>query len=80
MRAHFVLAHPETESFNAHLARSGADALKAAGWTVSESDLYAMASTLVSVPSISPIASLRRALTRRPNNDMLPKSARCRAR
>ncbi len=42
MHAHFVLAHPEPQSFNAHLARSGATALEAAGWTVSVSDLYAM--------------------------------------
>ena len=42
MHAHFVLAHPEPQSFNAHLVRSGAAALEAAGWTVSISDLYAM--------------------------------------
>jgi NAD(P)H dehydrogenase (quinone) len=42
MHAHFVLAHPEPRSFNAHLARRGAAALEAAGWTVSLSDLYAM--------------------------------------
>jgi NAD(P)H dehydrogenase (quinone) len=42
MHAHFVLAHPEPLSFNAHLVRSGAAALAAAGWTVSVSDLYAM--------------------------------------
>ena len=42
MHAHFVLAHPEPRSFNAHLVRSGAAALAAAGWTVSTSDLYAM--------------------------------------
>jgi NAD(P)H dehydrogenase (quinone) len=42
MHAHFVLAHPEPKSFNAHLARSGADALEAKGWTTSLSDLYAM--------------------------------------
>jgi len=42
MHAHFVLAHPEPQSFNAHLARSGAAALEAAGWTTSVSDLYAM--------------------------------------
>jgi NAD(P)H dehydrogenase (quinone) len=42
MHAHFVLAHPEPQSFNAHLVRSGAAALEAAGWTVSVSDLYAM--------------------------------------
>lgn len=42
MHAHFVLAHPEPQSFNAHLVRSGAAALEAEGWTVSVSDLYAM--------------------------------------
>ncbi len=42
MHAHFVLAHPEPQSFNAHLVRSGATALEAEGWTVSASDLYAM--------------------------------------
>ena len=42
MHAHFVLAHPEPQSFNAHLARSGAQALENEGWTVSTSDLYAM--------------------------------------
>lgn len=42
MHAHFVLAHPEPLSFNAHLMRSGAAALEAEGWTTSASDLYAM--------------------------------------
>ncbi len=42
MHAHFVLAHPEPSSFNAHLVRSGVEALKAAGWTATVSDLYAM--------------------------------------
>lgn len=42
MHAHIVLAHPEPASFNAHLARSGAGALIAAGWSVSVSDLHAM--------------------------------------
>ena len=42
MHAHFVLAHPEPHSFNAHLVRSGASALEAEGWTTSVSDLYAM--------------------------------------
>lgn len=42
MHAHFVLAHPEPRSFNAHLARSAMAALEAAGWTTSLSDLYAM--------------------------------------
>mgnify|MGYP003114492817 FL=1 len=42
MRAHFVLAHPEPLSFNAHLVRSGVEALEAASWTTTMSDLYAM--------------------------------------
>jgi NAD(P)H dehydrogenase (quinone) len=42
MHAHFVLAHPEPQSFNGHLVRSGAAALEAEGWTTSVSDLYAM--------------------------------------
>jgi NAD(P)H dehydrogenase (quinone) len=42
MHAHFVLAHPEPQSFNAHLVRSGSAALEAEGWTTSVSDLYAM--------------------------------------
>ena len=42
MHAHFVLAHPEPHSFNAHLVREGSPALAVAGWTTSTSDLYAM--------------------------------------
>lgn len=42
MHAHVVLAHPEKRSFNAHLARLARRALEAAGWIVSQSDLYAM--------------------------------------
>jgi NAD(P)H dehydrogenase (quinone) len=42
MHAHFVLAHPEPRSFNAHLVRAGAAALERAGWTVGVSDLYAL--------------------------------------
>lgn len=42
MHAHFVLAHPEPHSFNAHLVSAGAAQLRAAGWTTSISDLYAM--------------------------------------
>jgi NAD(P)H dehydrogenase (quinone) len=42
MHAHFVLAHPEPQSFNAHLVRSGRAVLEAEGWAVSVSDLYAM--------------------------------------
>src|SRR5215203_5043777 len=42
MHAHFVLAHSEPRSFNAHLVRSGSAALEAEGWTVLVSDLHAM--------------------------------------
>jgi NAD(P)H dehydrogenase (quinone) len=42
MHAHIVLAHPEPQSFNAHLARSASGALEGLGWSVSLSDLYAM--------------------------------------
>jgi NAD(P)H dehydrogenase (quinone) len=41
MHAHFILAHPKPQSFNAHLVRSGSTALEAEGWTVSVSDFYA---------------------------------------
>jgi NAD(P)H dehydrogenase (quinone) len=40
MRAHIVLAHPETKSFNAHLAGVACKALEAQGWSVSTTDLY----------------------------------------
>jgi NAD(P)H dehydrogenase (quinone) len=42
MHAHFVLAHPEPNSFNAYLVRLGVEALEAVGWTTTVSDLYAM--------------------------------------
>ena len=42
MHAHIVLAHPEPQSFNAHLARRASQALAAQGWSVSLSDLYGM--------------------------------------
>lgn len=42
MHAHFVLAHPEPNSFNGHLVQQGSSALREAGWTVSVSDLYGM--------------------------------------
>ena len=42
MHAHFVLAHPDPGSFNAHLVRVGVQALLAEHWTVSVSDLYAI--------------------------------------
>ena len=41
MQAHIVLAHPEPQSFNAHLARVAQRSLEARGWSVSISDLYA---------------------------------------
>ena len=42
MHAHFVLAHPEPKSFNAHLVRTGDETLRAQGWTTTVSNLYAM--------------------------------------
>jgi len=42
MHAHIVLAHPEEESLNAHLSDISQQALAAAGWRTSLSDLYAM--------------------------------------
>jgi NAD(P)H dehydrogenase (quinone) len=42
MQAHIVLAHPESQSFNAHLAQVARHALEAQGWSVSLSDLYGM--------------------------------------
>jgi len=42
MQAHIVLAHPEIQSFNAHLASVARLALEAQGWSVSLSDLYAL--------------------------------------
>jgi NAD(P)H dehydrogenase (quinone) len=42
MQAHIVLAHPERQSFNAHLAQVARGALEARGWSVSLSDLYDM--------------------------------------
>jgi NAD(P)H dehydrogenase (quinone) len=42
MHAHFVLAHPEPQSFNANLVREGASCLQEEGWSVTISDLYAM--------------------------------------
>src|SRR5262245_32770383 len=42
MHAHIVLAHPESRSFNAHLAQVARGALAARGWSVSLSDLYGM--------------------------------------
>jgi NAD(P)H dehydrogenase (quinone) len=42
LKAHIVVAHPEPKSFNAHLADVAERALKARGYVVSISDLYAM--------------------------------------
>jgi NAD(P)H dehydrogenase (quinone) len=40
MKAHFILCHPDPHSYNAHLVGVGADALTAAGWQVTTTDLY----------------------------------------
>ncbi|WP_319486699.1 NAD(P)H-dependent oxidoreductase [uncultured Cohaesibacter sp.] len=42
MKAHIVLAHPEPQSYNAHLARTARDQLERQGYSVTISDLYAM--------------------------------------
>ncbi len=42
MHAHIVLAHPEAQSFNAHLADTARHALGHMGWTTTMSDLYRM--------------------------------------
>jgi NAD(P)H dehydrogenase (quinone) len=42
MRAHIVCAHPEPQSYNAHLAATAKAALERRGWTVTLSDLYQM--------------------------------------
>jgi hypothetical protein len=42
MHAHIVLAHPEPQSFNAHLARLAARSLEVQGWHITMSDLYGM--------------------------------------
>ena len=41
MKAHIVLAHPESKSFNGQLANITNSKLEAAGWEVTCSDLYA---------------------------------------
>lgn len=41
MKAHVVLAHPETKSVNARLARASEAKLKADDWRLTFSDLYA---------------------------------------
>lgn len=40
MKAHIVLAHPEPQSYNAHLAQTARAALERQGWAVTVSDLY----------------------------------------
>lgn len=42
MTTHIVLAHPEPNSFNAHLAATSHEALSAAGSPVTQSDLYGL--------------------------------------
>ena len=42
MQAHIVLAHPEPQSYNAHLSQVARRSLEAQGWSVSISDLYQM--------------------------------------
>lgn len=42
MHAHVVLAHPESKSFNGHLAEIARESLERSGWSVSMSDLYGM--------------------------------------
>lgn len=41
MQAHIVLAHPESQSYNAHLAALARETLEARGWSVTLTDLYA---------------------------------------
>jgi NAD(P)H dehydrogenase (quinone) len=40
MRALWLLAHPRSDSLNAHLCRVGIAFLQAQGWRVEQSDLY----------------------------------------
>jgi len=42
MKAHIVFAHPEPNSFNAHLADTAFQALSGRGWSVTKSDLYGL--------------------------------------
>ncbi|WP_319532754.1 NAD(P)H-dependent oxidoreductase [uncultured Cohaesibacter sp.] len=42
MKAHIVLAHPEPQSYNAHLAKTAQDQLEREGYSVTISDLYAL--------------------------------------
>ncbi len=79
MHAHFVLVHPERQSFNAHLVRSGSAALEAEGWTVSVSDLYAMGFDPCERPEhFRDRAIPKRFDARRPSSGTRPTPARCR--
>ena len=80
MHAHFVLAHPEPQSFNAHLVRSGAAALEAEGWTVSTSDLYATGFDPCERSEHFADRADPAASTRRPSSGMRARSAPCRRR
>ncbi|WP_280955371.1 NAD(P)H-dependent oxidoreductase [Cohaesibacter haloalkalitolerans] len=42
MKAHIVLAHPEPQSYNAHLVEIARNQLEREGYSVTVSDLYAM--------------------------------------
>ena len=42
MQAHIVVAHPEPQSYNAHLAATARATLERQGWSVTVSDLYQM--------------------------------------
>ena len=42
LKAHIVVAYPELNSYNAHLANLDKQTLEARGWGVTFSDLYAM--------------------------------------
>jgi hypothetical protein len=42
LKAHIVVAYPELNSYNAHLANLAKQTLEARGWGVTFSDLYAM--------------------------------------
>nr|WP_321981240.1 NAD(P)H-dependent oxidoreductase [uncultured Cohaesibacter sp.] len=42
MKAHIVLAHPEPQSYNAHLVKIARNQLEREGYSVTVSDLYAM--------------------------------------
>ena len=68
MRAHFVLAHPESNSFNAQLVRSGVEVLEAAGWTATVSTCTLWDSTPASGANTSGTGSIRIVSMFRPNS------------